>query len=112
MNEAVNKAVEDIRAAARGRIDEAALENVLEEVRAHLDASIQARLELGIAPEIAVRETITGFGDPIAFAKNMSLRHPVNHPRLFDRPSMIATFTGVVLYSIYETIDRWWAPVT
>jgi hypothetical protein len=57
------------------RFEQPVVEAMLAEVEAHLDESIQARLELGEAPEIAELNAVADFDQPHVFARSMVSVH-------------------------------------
>jgi len=70
MNAQVESLLVELRLSMRDLEDEK-VEQVLNEVRTHLDASIQARIELGLAESEATAEAIKAFGTPIVAAKQV-----------------------------------------
>lgn len=67
MSDEVIRLSSEIRTLARGKIGAATLDVTVDEVIAHLDASIQARLEMGDNIEEAERAALQEFGSAKAF---------------------------------------------
>ena len=61
--------------AARNGMRDAEIKEMISEVRAHLDASIQARLEMGASSYDSSREATTSFGDAKAFVTSYKASH-------------------------------------
>ena len=61
-----------IRTVAGGRLGAAEIERILDEVHAHLDASIHARLELGVSHQEAEGEAVAAFGDARLFVRALT----------------------------------------
>jgi hypothetical protein len=62
MAEHAQRLLEDIRKEAEASLDPAMTRAVLDEIAAHLDASIQARMELGDSVDQAERDAVAEFG--------------------------------------------------
>lgn len=75
----------EIRGLANGRVNLAQLDELTDEVRAHLDAAFRARLELGQTPEGAEEEAVRGFGDPVTVINDFAQLHPVRTGFRVDR---------------------------
>jgi len=95
-----------IRELARGRIEDNQCAKMLDEVRGHLDAGIQARIEMGMALEAAEEEAVLGFGDPREFVQKMAGRHPIQRYEFFDRKSLVAMLCALAFASLFTALDR------
>jgi hypothetical protein len=104
MNRTVEGLIGEIRGLANGRIDSTQLEEVTEEVRAHLDAGIQARLELGLTPEAAEEEVVRGFGDPVKVIDDLAPLHPSRKGFALDRGLTIAFLVSSGALSIFIAV--------
>jgi len=90
------------------RLSEKSRQDLLDEVSAHLDAAIQARLELGMSPLEAETEAVESFGHPKAYIDDLLAVHekaatnsiPVRHSRFGDRKTMTALAVAAV-YSCF-----------
>lgn len=71
----VDALLSEIRRLAANQFSAERLAEVDQELRAHLDASIQARLELGLETQQAEREAVAAFGDPKAFIRELAGVH-------------------------------------
>jgi hypothetical protein len=80
-HERTERLIHEIIAATTGRLPTTEIVNLTDEVRAHLDASIQARLELGMPAEEAELEAIACFGDPTKFVQQIVSLHAVEPPK-------------------------------
>jgi len=73
---------------------------LIDEAAAHLDASIQARLELGMDPEVATREAVHEFGDPREFVKEIRKTYErANRKEVSDQGSKWAKVAGYTMVS-------------
>jgi hypothetical protein len=75
----------EIRGLAYGRLSGDRIEKVISEVRTHLDASLQARLEMVADQEVAESETVDAFGDPIEFVEKIAEKQRSAKREWFDR---------------------------
>ncbi len=91
----------EIRGLSRGRIDSRQQEVIIDEVQAHLDAAIKARLELGLSEVEAQEEAVSAFGDPLDFVTKMVLRHPSPKHSWFDRNVWKALLASTVFLSVF-----------
>src|SRR5205807_1426641 len=85
--------IAEIRKLSSGHVDAVRQEAMINEVRAHLDASIQARLELGQAPEIAEIEAVQSFGTARRFVNQILNQETSRSSRFLS----VATFLLSVL---------------
>jgi hypothetical protein len=110
MSERVEGLVQQILASAKTRMSESAAQELADEVRAHLDASIQARLELGQTPEEAEQEAVASFGSTVSFV-NSFLPH-VTKTKRFDRATFIATLIVLVCGpALGVLVNANWSPL-
>ncbi len=93
MKKTVEGLIDEIREIAAGKIDARRLQEVTDEVRTHLDASIQSRLELGQVPGLAELEAIEAFGSAKSFVSSLLI---CKRPRLGPVLSIVATFLSTV----------------
>ena len=93
----VDGLVAEIRELARGKIDRSRIDEIEDEVRAHLDASIQARLEMGFQVD-AEADAIKSFGDPEEFVATLVKSNRGVSNATVD-PSVIAILIGIIAYS-------------
>jgi len=75
VRKSVDELIGEIRGLARGKLDDTQLSAVLDEVRTHLDLSIQSRLELGQQVPEAQHEAIVSFGDPKVFVQGLEMSY-------------------------------------
>lgn len=104
-NKAVDELIGEIRGLARHRVDSVILESTIDEVFAHLDSSIQARLELGDDVEIATLHAIEAFGKPSAFVDDMFGPEYVANDSRVDLGVASALALSVLLVSVVFTIE-------
>ncbi|MFX8577801.1 permease prefix domain 1-containing protein, partial [Acinetobacter baumannii] len=57
------------------RVSEETRKEILQEVSAHIDSALQARLELGMDPIEAEREAVEQFGPPSAYLDELLRVH-------------------------------------
>ena len=113
MSDRISELIGEIRGLSRGRIDPSQAEKIVDEVRAHLDASIQARIELGKPREEAESEAIVAFGDPRQFVESLR-REPSVRKSLIDRATLLPlvalyAFGAVTLAGSQWSYDYSWA---
>ena len=72
MNKKVEELISEIERLAHRHADDAKVAAIADEVRAHLDASVQARLELGATYVEAEREATQAFGDAREFVRQLT----------------------------------------
>lgn len=81
----VQELIGEIKVLSWRRIDGRRQAELIDEVLAHLDANIQARMELGSSIKEAEEEAVRSFGDPIDFVQCMADRYPTRLSLWFDR---------------------------
>jgi hypothetical protein len=77
-------------------------EGLLEEMRAHLDASIQARMELGSSWEEASAQAAAEFGPPRLIARKLNVVHL---PLAIDRPFAVSVFSFVAVFALQLALN-------
>jgi hypothetical protein len=89
------------------RLSEESRLNLLDEVACHLDAAIQARLELGMTPVEAEREAVDAFGHPQAYVDDLLRIHEggeLEKPKMSglkgDRRTMLIFWAMTILSSV------------
>ena len=102
----------ELRGLAHGRLSEKKCEQMLDEVRAHLDESIQARMELAMPRAQAESEAIQAFGDPVEFVEKMSERLRNEKREWFDakvwRAMACTTLFFAFFFCYVAPHDEWW----
>src|SRR5690242_5154609 len=81
----IDELIGEIRGLANGRMDRKKSEQMVQEVRAHLDESLRARLEFIADRAVAERETVAAFGDPQEFVDKMAAKEQASRREWFDR---------------------------
>jgi hypothetical protein len=107
MNRTVEGLIGEIRGLSQDRVDSASREKVLDEVRAHLDASIQGRLELGLSRDDAETEVVESFGDPQKFVAKMGEQHPVRKRLWFDRATWHSLLFPTLAFAALLGFTQW-----
>jgi hypothetical protein len=85
MTKSAEELIGEIRGLSLGRVEQGRIEEIAEEVRAHLDAAVRARLELGMLPAEAEAEAVAAFGNPILVVNELASLHPAKSKTAFDR---------------------------
>ena len=102
MNKSIDELIGEIRGLTNGRMDATQQEKILEEVRTHLDAGIQARLELGVDPRVAEQESISAFGNARLFVDQLSQTGEAKGSP-FDSGVAIALLLSILLTAVAFT---------
>jgi len=90
MNKSIDELIGEIRGLAHKRLDKDQQERIINELRAHFDASVQARFELGPNHVGAEHEAVISFGDPVVFVDKMVAAHPPMRNSWMDRDASAA----------------------
>jgi len=90
MNKSIDELIGEIRGLAHNRLDRDQQERIINELRAHFDASIQARFELDPNHVGAEHEAVISFGDPVVFVDKMVAAHPPMRNSWMDRDASAA----------------------
>lgn len=69
------------------------------EIAAHLDATIQARMETGETPDAATQNALNSFGDPKKIVASFAQVHTTKPPRIY-LPFLLSTLVATGLYSL------------
>ena len=86
--------LEEFAASAGRELSTGETQALVAETRAHLEDSIQARLELGVTPEEAEREALAAFGEARRIGQEVRRREP-----LIDRRFLLVALTSVVYWA-------------
>lgn len=100
MRRTVDGLIDDIRTLARKRVNRVGLDESLDEVRAHLDEAIQARLEIGLSREESENEAILSFGDPEEFVQDLANEHGKYSYSLVDKGAFAAMLFSMLACAI------------
>jgi hypothetical protein len=97
----VNKTVEELLAEierlSRGLMSEARIAEVENEVRAHLDAAVQARLELGLSVGAAEQDAVASFGCARDFVAQLNGAESAKFDSRFDPGVCVALLVSTLL---------------
>ena len=114
MAKSTQELIGEIRSLSANRLDGRRREEMLEELRSHLEEAVRARLELGQSIKEAEEEVVLSFGDPKEFVLRMQEQHPAERRHWFDRDVLLAllctTLFLTVTYALASNSAGWSMP--